>query len=261
MSRDPFDHLRDMNPMPEDQPLYAPMGTAERIAGGPPRRPRPVWAVAGGLALAALLAGGGWLLWIRGGSQEIAVTSNPGTTETTGTTTTTSPGVIRSDDTVVYFLVDDDGTQLGEGPYLIPVTRSYAILSYSTTDPVAQTLDFLLIGTYPGEEDAHPVLYSAIPEGTRLLGVDVSDGIATVDLSSPFFTGFADDVRRRAGQVVFTLTRFDEIDGVLFRDEGLPFADWGDNAAAGDPVTRTAFGDLFPAVMIESPAYWARAPT
>jgi len=259
MSRDPFDHLRDMNPMPEDQPIYAPMGTAERIAGGPPRRPRPVWALAGGLALAALLAGGGWLLWIRGGSQEIAATSNPGTTGATGTTTTTGPGVIRSDDTVVYFLVEDDGTQLGEGPYLIPVTRSYAVLSYSVTDPVAQTLDFLLIGTYPGEEDADPSLYSTIPEGTRLLGVDVSDGIATVDLSSGFFTGYTDDVRRRAGQVVFTLTRFDEIDGVLFRDEGLPFADWGDNAPAGDPVTRTAFGDLFPAVMIESPAYWARA--
>ncbi len=32
--------------------------------------------------------------------------------------------LIRSDDTVVYFLVEDDGTQLAPGPYLIPVARS-----------------------------------------------------------------------------------------------------------------------------------------
>ena len=261
MSRDPFDHLRDMNPMPEDHPIYAPMGTADRIAGGPPRRPRPVWALAGGLALAALLAGGGWLLWIRGGSQEIAATSNPGTTQAPGTTTTTAPGLIRSDDTVVYFLVEDDGTQLAPGPYLIPVARSYAVLSHPVTDPVAQTLDFLLIGTYPGEEDALPPLASAIPEGTRLLGVEVSDGIATVDLSSEFVSGAGTlSTRARVAQIVYTLTRFDEIDGVRFLIEGVPTTVLGsEGLAVDDPVTRADFDDLLPAILIESPAYYASA--
>src|SRR4030042_365081 len=95
-----------------------------------------------------------------------------------------APGVIRSDDTVVYFLVEDDGTQLAPGPYLIPVARSYAVLSHPVTDPVAQTLDFPLIGAYPGEEEALPPLASAIPEGTRLIGGDVSDGSDTVARSS-----------------------------------------------------------------------------
>ncbi|OFW54064.1 MAG: hypothetical protein A2V75_02445 [Actinobacteria bacterium RBG_16_70_17] len=257
MSRDPFDHLRDMNPMPEDHPIYAPMGTADRIAGGPPRRQRPVWALAGGLALAALLAGGGWLLWIRGGSQEIAATSNPGTTQAPDTTTTTAPGVIRSDDTVVYFLVEDDGTQYLPGPYLIPVARSYAVLSHPVTDPVAQTLDFLLIGAYPGEEEALPPLASAIPEGTRLLGVDVSDGVATVDLSSEFVSGGgALSTRARVAQIIYTLTRFDEIDGVRFLIEGVPTSVLGsEGLVLDDPATRAGFDDLLPAVLIESPAY------
>lgn len=255
MSPDPFDHLRDLNPMPEDRPVYAPMTAAERIIGATARRSWPAWALAGGLALAVLIGGGAWLLWTRGGTREIAATSAPPTT--VAASTTAPVGEQPTGDAVVYFYVEDDGTQLGDGPYLIPMARPYAVLSHFVTDPVYETLNFLLTGTYPGEEEAGPALFSAIPEGTRLLGLEVADGIATVDLSSGFFTGSADDVRRRAGQVVFTLTRFEEIDGVLFRDEGLPFADWGDNAAAGDPVTRTAFGNLLPAIMIESPAYWA----
>jgi len=255
MKRDPFDHLRAINPLPEDQPVYPPMTTAERIVGREVRRSWPAWALAGGFALVALLAGGAWLLWIRGGTREVAATSAPPTT--VADSTTAPIGEPPVGDAVVYFYVADDGTQLGDGPYLIPVARPLAVLSHFVTDPVYETLNFLLIGSYPGEEEAGPALFSAIPEGTELLGLEVADGIATVDFSSRFFAGSADDVRRRAGQVVFTLTRFDEIDGVLFRDEGLPFADWGDNAAAGDPVTRIAFADLFPAVMIESPAYWA----
>lgn len=255
MKRDPFDHLREINPMPEDLPVYPPLGTAERIAGRETRRARPAWALAGGFALVALLAGGAWLLWIRGGTREVAATSAP---PTTAAGTTTPVGEPPTGDAVVYFYVADDGTQLGDGPYLIPVARPLAVLSHFVTDPVYEAVNFLLVGTYPGEEEAGPALFSAIPEGIELLGLEVADGIATVDFSSGFFTGDADDVRRRAGQVVFTLTRFDEIDGVLFRDEGLPFADWGDNAAAGEPVTRTAFGDLFPAVMVENPAYRAR---
>jgi len=256
MSPNPFDRLRDVNPMPEDQPVYPPMATAERITGRDTRRSWPAWALAGGFALVALLAGGAWLLWIRGGTNEIAATSAPPTT--VAASTTAPAGEPPMGDAVVYFFVEDDGTQLGDGPYLIPVARPLAVLSHFVTDPVYEAVNFLLVGTYPGEEQAGPALFSAIPEGSRLLGLEVADGIATIDFSSGFFTGPADDVRRRAGQVVFTLTRFDEIGGVFFRNEGLPFVDWGDNAAAGDPVTRIAFADLFPAVMIESPAYGAR---
>ena len=63
MSRDPFEHLRESNPMPDDHPVYPPMSTADRIAGGAPRRPWPAWALAGAVALAVLVGGGGWLLW------------------------------------------------------------------------------------------------------------------------------------------------------------------------------------------------------
>ena len=85
--------------------------------------------------------------------------------------------------------MEDDGTQVVPGPYLIPVARPYAVLSHFVEDPVYETLNFLLIGTAPGEEDDLPPLLSYIPEGTQLLGVEVADGIATVDLSAEFARG------------------------------------------------------------------------
>lgn len=255
MSPDPFDHLRDLNPMPEDRPVYAPMSAADRITGRAPRRARPVWALAGGLALAALLAGGGWLLWIRGGSQEIAATSSPGTTQvppTTGVPVDVPP----TGEVVVYFFVEDDGTQSGTGPYLIPVGRSLAILSHMVTDPVAETLNFLLVGVYPGEEQAGPALLSAIPEGTQLLGVNVADGIANVDLSAEFASD-VDLLRHAVAQIVFTLTRFPEIRAVHFLVEGEPLLT-PVRTGIPDPATRADFDDLLPAVMIESPAHWSQ---
>ncbi len=269
MSRDPFDHLREINPMPEDHPVYPPMGTAERIAGGPPRQSWPAWALAGGLALAALLAGGGWLLWIRGGTQEIAATSGPVTTQASGTTgevapttteapTTTAAPVFLSGNAVIYLFVEDDGTQVAPGPYLIAVARPWAVLSHPVSDPVAETLQFLLTGTAPGEEEARPRLASTIPEGTTLRGVAVADGIATVDLSAEFTSGGGSlSMMGRLAQVVLTLTRFDEIDGVRFLVEGVPTTVFGgEGIIVNDPATAADFEGLLPAVMIESPAYW-----
>jgi hypothetical protein len=258
MSRDPFEHLRESNPLPDDQPVYPPMGTADRIAGGPPRRSWPAWALAGAVALAVLVGGGGWLLWIRGGTQDVAATSVP-TTATTAAPTTTAAPVFRTDDAVIYLFVDDDGTQLMPGPYLIPSARPYAVLSHPVTDPVMETLQFLLNGAVPGEQEASPALASAIPAGTRLLGVEVADGIATVDLSAEFTSGGGSlSMRGRLAQVVFTLTRFEEIDGVRFLVEGVPTTVFGgEGVTVEDPARRAGFEDLLPAVMIESPPYWA----
>ena len=256
MSRDPFQNLRESNPMPDDQPVYSPMSTADRITGGAPRRTRPAWALAGGVALAVLVGGGAWLLWLRGGDGGLAAPSTaPSTTVSAATTVI---GGFPEDDAVVYFFVENDGTQVVPGPYLIAVARPYAVLSHLVEDPVYETLNFLLVGTAPGEEEADPTIFSRIPQGSRLLGVEVADGIATVDLSSEFYVlGEDPNIRRRLAQVVFTLTRFDEIAGVRFHSEGLLVTDFGEGVAVGDPATRADFADLLPPIIIESPVYWA----
>jgi hypothetical protein len=264
MSPDPFEHLRESNPMPDDHPVYPPMSTADRISGGAPRRAWPVWALAGGVALAVLVVGGAWLLWLRGGSGDVVATSTAPST-TLATETTVVPG-FPENDAVVYFVADllaRPTEDLG-APYLLPVARPHAVLSHFVTDPVYETLNFLLIGTAPGEEAAYPPVVSHIPEGTRLLGVEVAEGIATVDLSAEFMGANSDasvgawQVRHGLAQIVFTLTRFPEIDAVRFLVEGEPSLALGDQGLSiPDPATRADFTDLLPPIMIESPVYWA----
>jgi len=254
MSRDPFEHLRGSNPMPDDTPVYPPMSTADRIAEGAPRRTWPAWAIAGAVALAVLAGGGSWLLWLRGGSGDIVATS---TSPTTAAVTTTAALGFPEDDAVVYFFVEDDGTQIVPGPYLIPVARPYAVLSHMVEDPVYETLNFLLFGTYPGEDDDLPPLLSDIPEGSTLLGVTVADGVADVDVSPEFFAGAGGpDLRGRLAQVVFTLTRFEDITAVRFWSGG-QIVGFDATVGVSYPLVRADFADLLPPIMIESPIYWA----
>jgi hypothetical protein len=253
MSRDPFESLRGSNPLPEDHPVHPPMAAAERILGSGPRHVWPAWALAAGLAAAVLVGGGAWLLFLHRGGQHAVTT-------VTSTTSTTSlvPGFPEAD-AVVYFFVQDDGTQVVPGPYLIPVARPYAILEHQVTDPIYESLDFLLSGVYPGEEAASPALTSEIPEGSELLGVQVADGVADVDLSARFFSGGdGPDLRGRIAQVVFTLTRLPEIDAVRFWQGG-QIVGFDETVGVSYPVVRADFPDLLPPVMIESPAYWASA--
>jgi hypothetical protein len=268
MSPDPFEHLRRSNPLPEDQPVYPPMSLADRIAGGAPRRAWPAWAVAGAVALAVLVGGGSWLLWLHGGSGDIVATS---TTPTTAAVTTTAALGFPEDAAVVYFYADvESSTRDGAGPCLIAVARPYSVLSHMVEDPVYETLNFLVFGPYPGEQDDLPPLLSFIPEGTQLLGVEVAGGIATVNLSAGFRGG--DDnsdavqdaaaVRRAAAQIVFTLTRFPEITGVRILVEGVALGDAIIRPKAGadlGPATRADFADFLPPIMIEQPVYWASA--
>ena len=264
MSPDPFEHLQHSNPMPDDQPVYPPMSTADRIAGGAPRRAWPAWAVAGAVALAVLVGGGSWLLWLRGGSGDVVATSTAPTT-TLAPETTLVPG-FPENDAVVYFLADvlaRPTEDLG-APYLLPVARPYAVLSHFVEDPVYETLNFLLIATAPGEEEAYPPVVSHIYEGTQLLGVEVAGGIATVDLSAEFLGANRDEnpsvwmIRHGLAQIVFTLTRFPEIDAVRFLVEGEPSLALGDQGLSiPNPATRADFADLLPPIMIESPVYWA----
>lgn len=188
-------------------------------------------------ALAALLMIGG-----------LAACGDPddetSTTTTAADRTTTSEGTTSSEPAATqvvraYFM---RGEEVG------PVGRDV------TGDAVAAgALTALLEGPDPSEVELG--FTSSIPAGTELLGVDIVDGVATVDLSSEFETGGGSlSMMSRVAQVVFTLTQFPTVESVRFELEGAPLAALGGEGLALDtPQTRADWEDLSPAILVESP--------
>jgi germination protein M len=114
-------------------------------------------------------------------------------------------------------------------------------------------LKALLAGPSPDVKTAG--LTSAIPAGTRLLGLTISGGTATVDLSGRFGSGGGSaSMRMRVAQVVWTLTQFPSTERVVFRMDGKPVeALGGEGLILSEPQTRDAWEDLAPPVLIDSP--------
>ncbi len=263
MNHDPFDTLRSRNPAPRESLPEAPMALATRITAGHPTLRRGL-AIATAAAAVVLVAGGGWLIWSRTGGRPTVV--GPTTTTTTVPETTTTAPATPADDAptvVVYFLKDGA---------LIPVARNLNVLNVRPLPDLGPlTMELLLSG--PGAWDAAPLpdpvaaaeaeLTTAIPEGTKLLGLTISGSVAQVDLS----TEFAAASPEALAQVLFTLTRLSGVEGVTFSIDGrlqevaaarlmephLVLA-----AAPGDPIVfavdRADFADYLPPVMIEHPA-------
>jgi hypothetical protein len=113
----------------------------------------------------------------------------------------------------------------------------------------AAAVEWLLQG--PAEEGVQ----TAIPAGTRLLGLTIEDGIATVDLTSEFEEGGGSlSMTMRLAQVVYTLTQFPTVDGVLFRLDGRDVDVFsGEGIILDHPVTRSDYEDLVPVIVVESP--------
>ncbi len=286
MTPNPFDRLRDANPIPDDRLPAAPMSTAGAIVSRDSRgRPWPGWAVAAAATVTVVVTGGAWLLFIGGdpGGDSAAGGSNPSTTtavsttspsittavtstsvapaDTTAPTTTTLPEIAGSDAFGIYLFLADNGTETAPGPFLVPAKRTTAVLSAPVTDLHATAADFLVAGPTPGEIESIPALSSAIPAGTEVLGVDVAEGVATIDLSSTFTAGGGSfSMRGRLAQVVYTLTAFDDVNAVRFEIEGAPTTVFGgEGVLIEDPATRAEFDDLLPAVFIDTPHYWGQA--
>ena len=281
MNRDPFDRLRDGNPIPDDHLPDPPMPVAERIvAARAPRRPLPGWAVAIAAGVAVTLAGGAWLMFVDGGSRPVAGGTDAAPTPTTAaaaSTTTSLPPATTvpspcgtgnppvgcpGGEFPIYLFVDDDGARAEAGPSLVATMRTTAVLSVSPIpDYPAAVVSFLLAGPTPGEREAMPAMSTAIPAGTEVHGVSIEDGVATVDLSAEFLSGGGSlSMTGRLAQVVYTLTALDGVGGVRFEIDGVPTTVFGgEGVVVDDPATRAGFEDLLPAVMIETPPYWGSA--
>jgi hypothetical protein len=156
-----------------------------------------------------------------------------------------------------YFFLDEDGHPGRTGPFLAPVHRTVA----KSTATARASVEALLAGPTPGESSSIPGVSTQIPAGTTLNSVTIAGGVATVDLSPEFDAEQTSAAAAmRVAQVVFTLTRFDSISSVAFRQDGIPVSVQTDNGAVvSRPVTREDYLDFQAAVSVESPIYGGTA--
>ncbi len=119
-------------------------------------------------------------------------------------------------------------------------------------DKVEGALEELLAG--PDEFDAEIGMSSEIPDGTELMSLEVSGGMATIDLSAEFESGGGSlSMQARVAQVVFTVTQFDDVDTVSFQIDGADVESIGGEGIPATEVDRTDFTNVTPNILVESP--------
>ena len=201
------------------------------------RRPGPLPV----LACAALLA-----------AASVALGCNPAPSGAPSSGATAGPSAGPTTTVRAYFFL---GTFTDSGG-LAPVERAVPQL-----EPAGATergaLEALLAGPNEAELGASPAMYTLMPEGTRLLGLDLGEGgVATVDLSGEFESGGSASAKGRLAQVVFTLTQFPSITAVRFKLDGRPIMAFSDAALPLEPpVDRSAYTDQLPLVFVDQPAW------
>jgi len=173
---------------------------------------------------------------------EPATPSTPTATEPTPTApATTTPPPVTYTTARVYF---SRGEFLGVGSLRKVVAAS----------PAKAAMTQLLAG--PTSAEKAWGLGTTIPSGTKLLGIKISGGVATVDLSKRFESGGGTlSMTLRIAQVVNTLTQFKGVKTVAFRLDGKKATSiGGEGLIVWPPVDRADYDGALPAIMLESPA-------
>ena len=166
--------------------------------------------------------------------------TRPTTASTTTTTTTTALGQV----TISLYLLRGD--KIGVSHRQIPATPAVG----------SAALEALLAGPNATEKAAN--LHTDIPVGTRLLGLRISAGVATVDLDATYASGGGSlSMTARLAQVVYTLTQFPTVVTVRFEMDGrLVKVFGGEGIMIDHPMSRldpTIIG-VVPFILLESPA-------
>jgi hypothetical protein len=195
------------------------------------------------LALASLAVLGGTLGFVASGcGSEKAVSLGP---PATGSTSVTEPtGTVPTSVSLeVWFL---------QGEQLVRQTRSHEATRFVAT----AAMKALLAGPSPAELAAG--LRTSVPAGTKLLGISIKKGVATVDLTSQYQSGGGSlSMKARLAQVVYTLTQFPTVTGVRFAINGQGVTVVG-GVPVQSPQTRAMYGGYLPAITVRSPVIGAR---
>ena len=168
-------------------------------------------------------------------------TSSPSVSAVPGGTTT-----VRA-----YFFLGSFTHPAGLAPVLRVIPKTQAVATAA--------MNALIAGMNDREMAARPAMYTTVPDGTRLLGLSIVNGVATVDLSKEFEAGGGSaSVLGRIAQVVFTLTQFPTVKSVSFQIDGQPVTTFsGEGIVLDHPVGRADYTGQIPAIWVDRPAWGA----
>jgi hypothetical protein len=175
----------------------------------------------------------------------------PGSTDSPAASPGPTPAATASGTTTVraYFILGSFVDNAGLVPVLRDVSKTKAVGSAAMAE--------LLEGPNPDELGARPAMYTAIPDGTRFLGLTIDNGVATVNLSKEFDAGGGSaQVVQRLAQVVYTLSQFPTVTRVSFQIDGVPKPVFrGDGTTFDAPVGRDDYTDQLPGIFVDRPAW------
>jgi hypothetical protein len=177
-------------------------------------------------------------------SEQPTATPSGSTAGPTPTGTATGTTIVRA-----YFWLGGAPGSAG----LVAVLREVP----GTKAVATAAMNVLLAGPTSAEGGAS--ISTAVPDGSQLLGIAISSGVATVNLSSEFESGGGSaSVLTRLGQVVYTLTQFPSVKSVLFQIESKPANVFSSEGIVLDkPVGRADYLQLLPNIWVDRPAYGA----
>ena len=193
-----------------------------------------------GLSLISIVVGCGGQS-IEPGSTIVPSIPIVATTLSMSTTTTLSPAtsVAVSQQTMVgvYFMKNE----------LISVMGRLV-----ETPDINQALHSLLLG--PNAAEIQDGVVSYIPQGTRLLNIEVVGETALIDLSNEFATGGGSlSMMGRIAEVVYTATAFSEVERVTIRTGGVLVSQIGGEGIDVSDIERSDFIDFSPLILVDSP--------
>jgi hypothetical protein len=182
-------------------------------------------------------------------------TSGPASQPPVGSPSAPAPGDDGTSIVRAYFALGGGEGSEGLVPYLFEIPKTPAIATAA--------MNALLSGA-PATRDGFAPISTAIPAGTKLLGLTIDDGVATVNLSGEFASGGGSaSSQYRLAQVVYTLTQFPSVDAVLFKVDGTPVTVFGsEGVVLGGPVGRSLgedqrFEGQLPPIFVDRPAFAA----
>ena len=147
---------------------------------------------------------------------------------------------------VALYFLKDTGTDI------ILVREEHTI---PKTEQVAKTALEELINGQPSTKNA----FKVIPKGTKILGISINDGLATVDFSREVLDANVGSSGEALGiqSIVNTLTEFSTINKVSFKVEGELDGRtqdwWGHVGLYEQPFTRDLSYVLEPAIWVTTP--------